>query len=100
WRPRRRNPHGHADSATVRPERHAIPAAEPVNTEFVNAGPVNAGPDNTGPDNTGPVADPNPDPELVARLRADLDAAGFTVDALARLWGSEADAALFRSQRL
>lgn len=37
---------------------------------------------------------------LVDRLRADLTAARYTVDALGALWGSEADAALERANRL
>jgi methylase of polypeptide subunit release factors len=40
------------------------------------------------------------DPALVASLRADLTAARFTVDALGALWGSEADAALERANRI
>ncbi|MCU1583917.1 MAG: SAM-dependent methyltransferase [Microbacteriaceae bacterium] len=38
--------------------------------------------------------------ELIDRLRADLLAARFGVDTLATLWGSEADAALHRGQRV
>jgi len=37
---------------------------------------------------------------LIDRVRADLVAARFTVDALGALWGSEADAALERGNRL
>ena len=37
---------------------------------------------------------------LIDRLRADLNAARFTVDALGARWGSEADAALERGNRL
>jgi methylase of polypeptide subunit release factors len=37
---------------------------------------------------------------LIDRLRADLAAARFTVDALGALWGTEADAALERGNRL
>jgi hypothetical protein len=40
------------------------------------------------------------DPALIARLRADLGAAGFTVDALTELWGEDAAAALHRGQRV
>jgi hypothetical protein len=38
--------------------------------------------------------------ELIDRLRVDLLAARFGVDTLATLWGSEADAALHRGQRV
>jgi len=37
---------------------------------------------------------------LIERLRGDLTAARYTVDALGALWGSEADAALERANRL
>ncbi|TFD82579.1 DUF7059 domain-containing protein, partial [Cryobacterium fucosi] len=37
---------------------------------------------------------------LVDQLRADLDAAHYSVSALTGLWGSEADAALRRNQRV
>jgi methylase of polypeptide subunit release factors len=40
------------------------------------------------------------DTALVEKLRADLTAARYTVDALGALWGSEADAALERANRL
>lgn len=40
------------------------------------------------------------DAELTARLRADLLAAGYTVDRLRQLWGDEADAALARGDRV
>jgi SAM-dependent methyltransferase len=40
------------------------------------------------------------DAALIDRLRLDLRAARFTVDALGALWGSEADAALERGNRL
>lgn len=40
------------------------------------------------------------DAALIARLRDDLESAGFTVDALDELWGEEAAAALFRGQRV
>jgi len=36
----------------------------------------------------------------VADLRADLTSAGYTVDAVRRLWGDEADAALRRHDRV
>jgi methylase of polypeptide subunit release factors len=36
----------------------------------------------------------------VHALRADLDAARYTVDTLTSFWGAEADAALFRGQRM
>lgn len=39
-------------------------------------------------------------PDLVARLRADLNTAGFSVESLTRLWGEDADAALHRGQRV
>jgi methylase of polypeptide subunit release factors len=46
-------------------------------------------------------AQPNIDRrDLIARLRDDLASAGFTVDTLTGLWGAEADAALFRGQRV
>ncbi len=38
----------------------------------------------------------SPDPQLVARLRADLESAGFTVDGLEDAWGPVAAAALGR----
>ncbi|MGO2660486.1 DUF7059 domain-containing protein [Mycetocola reblochoni] len=38
--------------------------------------------------------------ELIDRIRHDLDRAGYTVPAVAELWGEEAEAALHRSQRL
>jgi methylase of polypeptide subunit release factors len=38
--------------------------------------------------------------QLVAQLASDLRAAGFTVDALERLWGEDAAAALHRGQRV
>jgi len=40
------------------------------------------------------------DTALIARLRADLLAADFTVDALDELWGADAAAALYRGQRV
>ena len=40
------------------------------------------------------------DPALVDLLRADLSAASFTVDALERLWGEDAAAALHRGHRV
>jgi methylase of polypeptide subunit release factors len=40
------------------------------------------------------------DPDLVARLRADLTAARYTVDGLEALWGAEAEAALERGDRV
>jgi methylase of polypeptide subunit release factors len=40
------------------------------------------------------------DSPVLERLTADLTAADFTVDALDRLWGAEAGAALFRGHRL
>ncbi|MDP9027217.1 MAG: class I SAM-dependent methyltransferase [Actinomycetota bacterium] len=40
------------------------------------------------------------DAALIERLRADLTAARYTVDALGALWGGEADAALERGNRL
>jgi methylase of polypeptide subunit release factors len=40
------------------------------------------------------------DASLIARLRADLSAADFTVDALTALWGEDAAAALHRGQRV
>jgi SAM-dependent methyltransferase len=40
------------------------------------------------------------DPALVARLRADLTAARYTVDGLEALWGAEAEAALERGDRV
>ena len=39
-------------------------------------------------------------PELVHRLRSDLDAAAFSVTTLTELWGVEADAALHRNERV
>ena len=45
------------------------------------------------------VQDAHPEP-LVAALRADLTAADYTVDAVRRLWGDEADAALRRHDRV
>jgi SAM-dependent methyltransferase len=41
-----------------------------------------------------------PEETLVVALRADLEAAGFTVEGLRSLWGAEADAALARGRRL
>ncbi|MBN9607483.1 MAG: methyltransferase [Actinomycetales bacterium] len=41
-----------------------------------------------------------PDPSLVARLRDDLRAARYEVDALRELWGEAADAALARGDRV
>jgi methylase of polypeptide subunit release factors len=38
--------------------------------------------------------------ELIARLRADLDAARFTVPTLTQIWGEDADAALHRGHRV
>ena len=55
---------------------------------------------------TTPTDAPTPhlttDPELLARLRADLAASGFTVERLqgADAWGSHAGAALFRGERV
>ncbi|WBU39079.1 DUF7059 domain-containing protein [Homoserinibacter sp. YIM 151385] len=43
---------------------------------------------------------PRLDPELIGRLRRDLDAAGLTVDALRELWGDAADGALERGDRV
>ena len=40
------------------------------------------------------------DPDLIARLSADLAAADFTVDGLTALWGEDAAAALHRGQRV
>lgn len=40
------------------------------------------------------------DPALIARLRDDLTAANYTVDALTELWGEDAAAALHRGQRV
>ncbi len=40
------------------------------------------------------------DAALIARLRADLTSADFTVDALTALWGEDAAAALHRGQRV
>lgn len=40
------------------------------------------------------------DAELTALLRADLLAAGYTIDRLRQLWGDEADAALARGDRV
>lgn len=40
------------------------------------------------------------DPELLSRLRRDLESASFTVESLGRLWGDEAAAALFRGHRV
>jgi SAM-dependent methyltransferase len=40
------------------------------------------------------------DPDLLQRLRLDLTAAEYTVDALRQLWGTEADAALHRGDRV
>jgi methylase of polypeptide subunit release factors len=42
----------------------------------------------------------HPQRELIAALRSDLTAAGFTVSALSGLWGPDADAALHRNQRV
>jgi methylase of polypeptide subunit release factors len=42
----------------------------------------------------------HPQRDLIAALRADLTAAGFTVSALSGLWGPDADAALHRNQRV
>ncbi len=39
-------------------------------------------------------------PDLIARLHDDLTSAGFTVDALSRRWGADADAALHRGHRV
>ncbi|NNC10920.1 methyltransferase [Planctomonas sp. JC2975] len=47
-----------------------------------------------------PADAPETDPELIARLRADLESAAFTVTSLDALWGDEASAALFRGQRV
>ncbi|MDQ1583902.1 MAG: hypothetical protein QOF36_1956 [Microbacteriaceae bacterium] len=41
-----------------------------------------------------------PDALLVAALRADLTAADFSVEALTRLWGEDAEAALHRGHRI
>ncbi|WP_448005502.1 class I SAM-dependent methyltransferase [Agromyces bauzanensis] len=38
--------------------------------------------------------------DLIARLRADLEAARFTVDALEELWGADAASALHRGERV
>ncbi|PWB97002.1 DUF7059 domain-containing protein [Salinibacterium hongtaonis] len=40
------------------------------------------------------------DAALVARLRSDLEACQFSVESLTELWGEQADAALFRGQRV
>lgn len=40
------------------------------------------------------------DAALVARLRGDLDDCRYSVEALTALWGEQADAALFRGQRV
>lgn len=40
------------------------------------------------------------DPSLIARLRADLNDAGYTVDRVRQLWGDDADAALARGDRV
>ena len=42
----------------------------------------------------------HPQRDLIAALRFDLTAAGFTVSALSGLWGPDADAALHRNQRV
>jgi methylase of polypeptide subunit release factors len=42
----------------------------------------------------------HPQRDLIAALRTDLATAGFTVSALAGLWGPDADAALHRNQRM
>lgn len=42
----------------------------------------------------------HPQRDLIAALRSDLTAAGFTVSALSGLWGPDADAALHRNQRV
>jgi len=43
---------------------------------------------------------PNASPPLIAALRRDLVAAQFSVEALTRLWGADAAAALHRGQRV
>jgi methylase of polypeptide subunit release factors len=40
------------------------------------------------------------DPVLIAQLKSDLTAAGYTVERLPSLWGEQAEAALFRGQRI
>jgi hypothetical protein len=52
------------------------------------------------PPSTGSAPPPQSDPALVASLRADLEAAGFTVDELTELLGPAAARALRREQRL
>ncbi|WP_136707767.1 methyltransferase [Agromyces sp. H66] len=47
-----------------------------------------------------PAAERRPSPELLTRLRADLEAARYTVDALEALWGADAAAALHRGERV
>src|SRR5690554_2883889 len=47
-----------------------------------------------------PVATEEGDARLIEALRSDLASARFTVDTLTALWGPEADAALFRGQRV
>ena len=42
----------------------------------------------------------HPQRDLIAALRSDLTAAGFTVSALSGLWGPDADSALHRNQRV
>ncbi|WP_420853245.1 DUF7059 domain-containing protein, partial [Segeticoccus rhizosphaerae] len=52
------------------------------------------------PSRPGSAPPPHPDPARVASLRADLDAAGFTVEGLTELLGPTAARALRREQRL
>jgi methylase of polypeptide subunit release factors len=40
------------------------------------------------------------DPVLIAQLKSDLTSAGYTVERLPSLWGEQAEAALFRGQRM
>lgn len=47
-----------------------------------------------------PTAEHRPSPELLARLRADLEAADYSVEALEVLWGTDAASALLRGERV
>nr|WP_188741789.1 methyltransferase [Agromyces bauzanensis] len=49
---------------------------------------------------TDPTTDRRRTAELVALLRADLEATGFTVESLEALWGADAAAALHRGERV
>lgn len=51
-------------------------------------------------DVTDPTTDRRRTAELVALLRADLEATGFTVESLEALWGADAAAALHRGERV